>query len=264
MKFLIMGRTASGKDTIARNLEQNYGLRSVISYTDRPRRDGETDETHTFISKEEMAEIYDDLIAKTTINGNTYGATCEQVRNADLYVIDPKGAFEIAEAMPDTAFEILFINADDKLRREHFIQREQNNADAEATFEARNADEDMQFIEFEIMSNAMINQVKGMSQHWPPNIVALYNVQNNYDESLTRPDAVEPFATRIYTNENIKSIIMQLQKEGSFQIMAPLGLRPKMDTTDDIDLFAWQLASNDHERHKIVDVWLSTGNRTTD
>lgn len=261
MKYLIMGRTASGKDTIARNLEQNYGLRSVISYTDRPRREGEGDEVHTFISKEEMTELYDDLIAKTTINGNTYGATSEQVRNADLYVIDPKGAFEIAEAMPDTAFEILFINADDAQRREHFIKREQNNEHAASTFDERNADEDMQFIEFELMSSAMINQVDGVAQHWPPNIVALYNIQNKYDEALTQAEAVEPFATRMFMNENIKNIIMQLQKEGSFHIMTPLGLQPKMDTADDIDLFAWQIAANDNERHNIVDVWLSTGYR---
>lgn len=261
MKYLIMGRTASGKDTIARNLEQNYGLRSVISYTDRPRREGETDETHTFISKEEMAQIYDELIAKTTINGNTYGATSEQVRNADLYVIDPKGAFEIAEAMPDTAFEILFINADDNKRREHFINREQNTEDAASKFESRNADEDMQFIEFELISNAMMNQVQGMSQHWPPNIVALYNIQNNYDEALTNADAVEAFASRIFMNENIKHIIIELLHEGAFQIQTPLGLKPKMDTTDDIDLFAWQLSMNDTERHRLTDVWLSTGYR---
>ena len=48
----IMGRTASGKDTLANKLCERTGLRQVISYTTRARRVNEGD-THIFISDED-------------------------------------------------------------------------------------------------------------------------------------------------------------------------------------------------------------------
>ena len=41
--FCIIGETARGKDTLAKILENDYGLRQVVSYTTRPIRPGEKD-----------------------------------------------------------------------------------------------------------------------------------------------------------------------------------------------------------------------------
>ena len=50
--YLIVGQSGSGKTTIMTTLEEKYELKSIQSYTTRPKRsDGETG--HIFISDEE-------------------------------------------------------------------------------------------------------------------------------------------------------------------------------------------------------------------
>jgi guanylate kinase len=53
-----MGKTASGKDTLANKLCERTGLRPVISYTTRERRVNEGN-THIFISDEEYQALED-------------------------------------------------------------------------------------------------------------------------------------------------------------------------------------------------------------
>ena len=69
--FLFVGRSASGKSTIADLLVKQYAYKQVWSYTTRkPRYDGEPN--HIFISKEEFNNL-GELAAYTLYNGNEYG-----------------------------------------------------------------------------------------------------------------------------------------------------------------------------------------------
>ena len=87
--FLLVGKSASGKTTIANILEEQYGYKQVNSYTTRkPRYDGESG--HIFVSKEEFDGL-GELAAYTFYNGNEYGTTFEQLAQCDIYVIDPAG-----------------------------------------------------------------------------------------------------------------------------------------------------------------------------
>ncbi|MDD3221152.1 MAG: guanylate kinase [Lachnospiraceae bacterium] len=58
--FCIMGKSASGKDTIFKRLvqEERLGLKTVVSYTTRPMREGEKDgvEYH-FVSREALEDF---------------------------------------------------------------------------------------------------------------------------------------------------------------------------------------------------------------
>lgn len=84
-----MGKSGSGKTTIATNLEQNYGLRQVQSYTTRkPRYEGEVG--HIFVTDSEYRHI-PDKVATTRFNNYDYCATQQQCEDADIYVIDPHG-----------------------------------------------------------------------------------------------------------------------------------------------------------------------------
>lgn len=84
-----MGKSGSGKTTIAKNLEQNYGLKQVQSYTTRkPRYKGE--EGHIFVTDSEYRHI-PDKVATTRFNNHDYCATQQQCDDADIYVIDPHG-----------------------------------------------------------------------------------------------------------------------------------------------------------------------------
>lgn len=87
--FLFVGKSASGKSTIANLLEQKYGYKQVQSYTTRPPRyDGESG--HIFVTKEEFDNL-GELAAYTLYNDNEYGTTFQQLEECDIYVIDVPG-----------------------------------------------------------------------------------------------------------------------------------------------------------------------------
>ena len=93
--FCILGKSGSGKTTIANKLFDQYGYTQIASYTTRkPRTDKDTD--HVFISKEEY-DALSDKVAFTHFGDHYYCATKEQVDNANLYVIDPFGLEQLKQ-----------------------------------------------------------------------------------------------------------------------------------------------------------------------
>ena len=69
--LLVMGRTASGKDSLVNKLSERTGLKQLISYTTRPPREGEGN-THIFVSEEEYQIMLanGDVAVDTNISGN--------------------------------------------------------------------------------------------------------------------------------------------------------------------------------------------------
>ena len=120
--FLIVGCSGSGKTTITEQLEQQYGLKSIQSYTTRqPRYDGETG--HTFVSDEEFDKLTD-MVAYTEFDSKRYCATAEQVENNDLYVIDPKGIdFFMKSYKGNKIPKVIFISSDLTTRYERMVRR---------------------------------------------------------------------------------------------------------------------------------------------
>ena len=92
LKFLFIGRTASGKSSIAKAVCKRMGLTQVVSYTTRPMRKSEKNGSdHIFITDEEVSQYEDDIAAYTEINGYKYFTTYDMIDKADIYVIDPIG-----------------------------------------------------------------------------------------------------------------------------------------------------------------------------
>lgn len=121
--YLIVGESGSGKTTIVEQLEQKYGLKSIQSYTTRPKRfDSETG--HIFVSDEKFDELTD-LVAYTIFDSNRYCATSEQVENNDLYIIDPKGIeFFMKSYKGSKNHKIIYINSDIKTRYKRMVERD--------------------------------------------------------------------------------------------------------------------------------------------
>lgn len=120
--FLIVGCSGSGKTTITEQLEQKYGLKSIQSYTTRPKR-YEDESGHTFVSDEEFDKLTD-MVAYTEFAGNRYCATAEQVENNDLYIIDPKGVDFFMKAYKGSKTpKIIFISSNLTTRYERMVGR---------------------------------------------------------------------------------------------------------------------------------------------
>lgn len=142
----IMGRTASGKDTLVNKLCERTGLRQIISYTTRERRLNEGD-THIFISDKEYQALEDanQIATFTQIGPYKYCCTVEQLYQNDVYVIDPIGVQHLRELnVPNLRIVTIYINTPDEIRKERALNQRR---DDRLTFMKRDLDERAQFRE---------------------------------------------------------------------------------------------------------------------
>ena len=124
--FLIVGCSGSGKTTITEQLEQKYGLKSIQSYTTRPKR-SENETGHIFVTNKEFDKLTD-MVAYTEFAGNRYCATAEQVENNDIYVIDPKGIdFFMKSYNGSKTPKVIFISSDMTTRYERMKSGAEEN-----------------------------------------------------------------------------------------------------------------------------------------
>ena len=183
MKFLIVGRTATGKDTLASILIYKYKWKFVKSMATRPKRYDDED-THVFISEEQANAIpLEDRVAYTKIGDYQYFATKEQVQESDAYIIDPNGVKVILEKMPEENFIIVYIRPVDRdIQKLNGTNRVDNTEHESKVFEKRYNAEDAQFTEFEdLLDSYRIYNYKNVKD-------AIQHV-NNYDM-----DSMEYFA----------------------------------------------------------------------
>ncbi len=140
----LMGKTASGKDTLANKLCERTGLRQIISYTTRERRTNEGD-THIFISDEEYQALEDSgqIAAFTQIGPYKYCCTINQLYENDIYVIDPIGVQHLRELnLPNLRLVTVYVNTPDDIRKERALNK---RGDDRLTFMKRDMAEKDQF-----------------------------------------------------------------------------------------------------------------------
>lgn len=143
--MIIIGRTASGKDTLAERYVGPY--RSMAkSYTTRPRREGEGD-THKFI---DSVVGYDERWAESEIGGYEYFLTPEDVEKHNLLILDPIGFQSLIDNFEregvDRELLVYYIMADEDVRKKRYMNRDGSSAEE---FYERDKAEDEQFTEFE-------------------------------------------------------------------------------------------------------------------
>lgn len=123
--MLIVGKTGSGKSSLIKKLCERAGLKQLLSYTTRPRRN-EQDNDHTFVTMEDYTRAKEngEIAVDTEIAGNYYYSTIEQLYEADLYTINPK-ALDVLLALdlPNIRFVTVYISCPDKMREERAIKR---------------------------------------------------------------------------------------------------------------------------------------------
>lgn len=142
--FCIMGESASGKDSLTSRICRNLGLTQVISYTTRPRRNGEGD-THIFVDDETYEQMKADgqIAAYTNINGYHYFSTIDQLYSNDIYIIDSIGLKSLEDlGLEDLDLCSIYINVPFEIRFDRAIER----GDDIKTFLSRSNSEMEQFI----------------------------------------------------------------------------------------------------------------------
>lgn len=149
MTTLIIGRTGSGKDTLRKILEKDFGWKFVRSYTTRQPRSPDDAKSHIFISEKEAAKM-PNRVSYTRINGHEYFALDAQVDESDAYIIDVFGADVLLKNRPDEYFQIIYLWPDSKEAQRNLAIQRSDNPEAEARiFDARVKDETAQFDKFE-------------------------------------------------------------------------------------------------------------------
>lgn len=151
----IVGETASGKDMVARYIQEKYELKPVCSYTNRePRAKEVNGREHWFVSKEEFNKIKESTLvaAYTKIEaknpqtpGYEYCALLKDIEDADIYIVDPNGIEYLQSKFPDLVLTIIYINACKDVRKRRAVARDSKG---EQAFEDRYQNEHEQFSEF--------------------------------------------------------------------------------------------------------------------
>lgn len=197
MIYLIAGRSGAGKDyLVSKMIEMSEKMTgkafaTVKSYTTRPPR-YENEDTHVFIAKEDV-DKYPDKVATTKIGEYEYFATAEQVNSSEIYVVDPRGIEELIKNMPDTEFQIVYVQADEDInRRINAVKRADDKIKEEEIFAARDAAENEQFTEFE----DKIHNRMDYEKCFPDNVNSVIIVTNTY-----KAEVMEQYARMLVTRK---------------------------------------------------------------
>lgn len=130
--YLVVGRSGVGKTSVANKLCEDYGLKSIKSYTTRKPR-YEDEKGHIFISDGEFDGLTD-IIAETRFDNHRYCSTKEQIDNNDLYVVDLSGVETFKERYDGNKKPIvLYLTADENV----LIERMENRGDSEKSAKQR-------------------------------------------------------------------------------------------------------------------------------
>lgn len=93
-KIIIIGKAASGKDFLQKQLVAN-GWIPLRQYTTRPKRPNETGDEYHFVSEEEFDSIIHKLKSVQSFNGWRYGYDIDEALASDVMIFSPANYFEM-------------------------------------------------------------------------------------------------------------------------------------------------------------------------
>lgn len=262
MKFIIMGRTGSGKSTFAELLTRQGMSLSKSSTTRKPRSEADK-QNYNFLTREEAAAIpASEKLLPTTLNGELYFSARHMLEQSDILILDPKGAKEICNMYPDTCFHIAYICADKQMAMEHAMNRSDNPEAEQETFCRRYDSEAAQFDAFE-------QENENHTFHaWPYNMRAVHTYKNDFT-----PEFLCRIANNIIQykkqHENLSNITQQCLDLGVLEMSEPEKIDLWMEADDthekpyvrhvSTDIFADILMEDDEGLANTIRAWCSYG-----
>lgn len=131
MKIIIMGKSAAGKNHLARKMKE-LGLNQIVTDTTRAMRPGEKDGVdYNFVSEKEFLKNiseskYMEYKSYETINGIVYyGSQSDAFENGDFIILTPSGVKDIASILESRKikYQTILLDADKDLRLQRSLKR---------------------------------------------------------------------------------------------------------------------------------------------
>ena len=166
---VLAGKSASGKNFVAKKLEE-HGYETIVTYTTRPKRKGEKqDITYHFISDEEFKQKIDEGFFAEWKSYNTefgvwyYGTALEDLKNADdksVIILTPAGYRDVRSELHNENITCIYLYANNATLKKRLVKRGDDPKEADR----RLAHDAKDFKNFEYEADRV--------------------VYNNYDENL--------------------------------------------------------------------------------
>ena len=142
--IVLAGKSASGKNFVARKLEE-YGYKTIVTYTTRPKRKSEKQNiTYHFISDEEFRKKIDEGFFaewKSYITNEGvwyYGSALEDIENADdksVIILTPQGYRDIKDSLPEKNIICIYLYANNSTIKKRLEKRGDSNKEADRRLE---------------------------------------------------------------------------------------------------------------------------------
>lgn len=162
--IILCGKAGSGKDTIVKELCEDYPNKftRVVSYTTRPPREGEKEGIdYHFINSAQMAQkiIENEMIEVAEFNKWFYGTSvdCFQENKINLMVLNPIGIENMLDYPGLNArINVIYIDCNNKIRLMRQLTREEN-PDVKEIIRRYGTDE-LDFVELPFTYTTLINE----------------------------------------------------------------------------------------------------------
>lgn len=133
-KFVaLVGASATGKSTVERILQEDYGHNRCVSITTRPMRDYERDGVdYHFLTVADIDQLEEEglLAERTCFNGWHYGLTVAEIEEGGVVVIEPNGLRQIIEKVGRENVFVVYLTYPDKERLiRSLVARNDNDVD---------------------------------------------------------------------------------------------------------------------------------------
>ena len=165
--FVLCGKTASGKDTIANKLIK-LGYKRIVTYTTRPKRRGEVQgKTYNYVTDEDFFRMVEERLFVEHNEYHTaegiwyYGTPFDEIEKADdktFAILSPSGVRAILENVKP-APTVLYIYANDKTIQKRLRKRGDNAEECKRRVKNDHVD----FANMEYVANRIIYNNDGTS-----------------------------------------------------------------------------------------------------
>lgn len=250
MKYIIVGRSGTGKTALAEELERLGLMRFKTSTTRSKRNPDEND--YIFVTKEDAAKITN-KIAPNELNGNLYFMDQNQYEklDPDFIILEPNGVKALVEQYPDTCFQIVHLYTKDDVKR---LDKTQD------IDEKRHENENETFMAFE---ENIKKQEDGVAL--ADNARTVHSIANDYQAATIRMFA-QHLLRNHYIFSNLTTIVNQCVDLGIINSDTPMMVTiydndEKKDqpvvSKISTDCFVELLLSDSDGLQRLIEAWLS-------